>query len=100
MSLELHDDGTVISLVSTVSAKHWRDYLKEYWKDVTHGVTSDEIRLMVMAGVHGNPDGKVGDDAKNVQDCRNQAVILSFKFGTLICQEFPKSTGGRPHKSC
>ena len=64
----------VISVASRVSAKHWRDYVIDHWNELIQGI-SGEIRLMVLAGVHGDHKGMVGGNAHNLKDCENQAVI-------------------------
>ena len=78
-----NESQAVISLVSPVSAKHWGEYVEEHWAELTQGITG-QIRLMVLAGIHGDPYGNVGDDANNVQDCINQAVILLYQFNYLL----------------
>ena len=82
MSLKVQNESqAVISLESRLSAKHWREYVEQQWDELTQGITGD-FRLMVMAGVHGNPNGEVGPEhAKNLKDCNNQAVII-------LCENF------------
>ena len=78
-----NEGQAVISVISTLSAKHWKEYVEEQWAELTQGITG-QIRLMVLAGIHGDPYGNVGDDANNVQDCINQAVILLYQFNYLL----------------
>ena len=82
--LKWQNEGhAVLSVITTVSAKHWKEYVEEEWTELTQGITG-EVRLMVLAGVHGDPKGKVGEDAKNVQDCINQAVIILYQFNYFL----------------
>ena len=73
--LKVQNEGqAVISLISPVSAKHWREYVEDHWDELTQGITG-EFRMMVMAGVHGGKRGEIGDaKANNIEDIRNQAV--------------------------
>ena len=69
-----NEGQAVISVISTLSAKHWKEYVEEQWAELTQGITG-QIRLMVLAGIHGDPYGNVGDDANNVQDCTIHSYI-------------------------
>ena len=83
--LKVQNEGqAVISLISTLSAKHWREYVEEQWDTLTQGITGT-IRLMILAGVHGSPKGKVGPDAKNIKDCNKQAVIFLSQSCLFVC---------------
>ena len=68
-----NEGQAVISLISPVSAKHWREYVEKHWNELTRGITG-EFRMMVMAGVHGGRVGEIGDAAANIVDIENQAV--------------------------
>ena len=83
MSLKWENEcQAVISLGSRVTAMHWRQYVNQEWDELTKGITGGEFRLMVMAGVHGKPNGEVGSEqAENLQDVKNQAVII-------LCENF------------
>ena len=78
-----NEGHAVLSVISTLSAKHWKEYVEDHWTELTQGITG-KIRLMVLAGIHGDPYGNVGDDANNVQDCINQAVILLYQFNYIL----------------
>ena len=68
-----NEGQAVISVISTLSAKHWKEYVEEEWTELTQGITG-EVRLMVLAGVHGGIGGEIGDAKNNIKDIQNQAV--------------------------
>ena len=72
--LQVRNEGqAVISLISPVSAKHWREYVEDNWNELTQGING-EFRMMVLAGVHGGPGGKIGNVCNNIKDIQNQVV--------------------------
>ena len=65
----------VLTTTGPISMKHVGDHLKENWSAYTKGLTENEqLRVIILCGVHGGHDGKVGGDADNVEDFTNLAV--------------------------
>ena len=72
-----NEGQAVISVISPVSAKHWREYVVDHRGELTQGITG-EFRMMVMAGVHGGKGGEIGDALANIKDIKNQAVSIYY----------------------
>ena len=68
-----NEGQAVISVISTLSAVHWREYVEEHWGELTQGITG-EFRMMVLAGVHGGKGGEIGNVSDNIKDIQNQTV--------------------------
>ena len=70
-----NEGQAVISVISPLSAKHWREYVEEHWGELTQGITG-EFRMMVLAGVHGGKGGEIGGVSNNIKDIKKQAVCV------------------------
>ena len=63
------------------SAREWRTYLNERWNELVR----NNSRILVLAGVHGTNQGKVGDndpglfqDNVNAPACQEGFVIVMY----------------------
>ena len=70
-----NEGQAVLSFISPVSAKHWREYVEDHWDKVTQGITG-EFRMMVLAGVHGGKGGEIGKVSDNIEDIKEQVVCV------------------------
>ena len=81
----------VLTTTGPISMVHVGDHLKEHWSAYTEGLKENEqLRVLILCGVHGGHDGKVGGDARNVEDFNKLAVSFPFSlsmllFLTLLC---------------
>ena len=67
----------VLTTTRPISMVHVGDHLKEHWSAYTEGLKENEqLRVLILCGVHGGHDGKVGGDARNVEDFTNLAVSI------------------------
>ena len=80
----------VLTTTCPISMKHVGDHLKENWSAYTKGLTENEqLRVIILCGVHGGHDGKVGRDARN----RVKGIPGYFYYpGTGIPGYFRKNT--------
>ena len=73
--------SVVISSTKSISMMQWRKYLVFHWKNT---------RLLVLAGVHGMEDGRLGgrEDKRDgfVEDCRFQIGVLERDKAVDILQ--------------
>ena len=59
------------------TAREWRMYLTQRWNSLVR----ENSRILILAGVHGNEDGKVGaNDFGLLEDNTKQIPILKRKF--------------------
>ena len=79
-TVPFNDQDAVLTYTGTLNAITWREYLTENWTKITEGL--NEVRVLIICGVHGDEEGNIGGDAKNVQTCKNQAVSLTFIHST------------------
>ena len=67
----------VLTSAGPISMVRVRDHLNENWTAYTEGLKENEqLRVLILCGVHGGDDGKVGGDANNVEDFTNLAVSI------------------------
>ena len=75
-SKNIQNEGqAVISMISPVSAIHWRDYVIDHWGKLTEGIT-DGFKMLVLAGVHGGKGGEIGKVSDNIEDIKGQVVSV------------------------
>ena len=78
----------VLTTAGPISMKHVGDHLNGNWGSYTKGLKENEqLRILILCGVHGGHDGKVGGDARNVEDFTNLAV--SFDSVRHWCYNLP-----------
>ena len=69
----------VLTTTGPISMVHVGDHLNKNWSAYTEGLKENEkLRVFILCGVHGGHDGKVGGDARNVEDFTNLAVNFPF----------------------
>ena len=67
----------IISSKDRISMRQWRTHLLGNWERLM----PENTRLLVLAGIHGQEDGRLGDREEPgkdgfVEDCRKQVEIL------------------------
>ena len=67
----------IISSKDRISMRQWRTHLMSNWERLM----PENTRLLVLAGIHGQEDGRLGDreepdKAGFVEDCQKQVEIL------------------------
>ena len=72
-----NEKQAVITFAGELGAIHWRSYLQKIWTDVTRGLSN--VKITVIAGVHGGDDGTIGPDEDNVVTCQKQLQLLKTK---------------------
>ena len=75
----------VLTTTRPISMVHVGDHLKEHWSAYTEGLKENEqLKVLILCGVHGGHDGKVGGDADNVKDFTNLAVSIVIGITYLL----------------
>ena len=78
----------VITSQIAIDALQWRKYMVDHWSHLTR----ENSVVLVLAGVHGTPDGQVGGEDKGLlNDYQRQIeyllnLFLSLKVGKTIIQ--------------
>lgn len=79
------ENWAVLTATGEISQIHVRQYLEANWSKYTDGLGENEqLKALILCGVHGGIDGKVGGDARNVEDFTNMAVSFSFSVVNLF----------------
>ena len=87
-----NEKQAVLTFTGPFSAIHWREYLKRIWTDVTEGLHSN-IKITVIAGVHGGDDGLIGEGCENIATCQKQLEKLE-EFEKEKAFEVPRQVEG------
>ena len=75
----------VLTSAGPISMVRVRDHLNENWTAYTEGLKENEqLRVLILCGVHGGHDGKVGGDARNVKDFTNLAVSFQCCLSMVL----------------
>ena len=84
----VNEQFAVLTYTGTLAAKTWRTYLQKNWENFKGGL--DEVKLLIICGVHGGGDGSIGDAERNVEDCKLQTVsLLTYRLSRHIPGTFP-----------
>ena len=64
----------ILTHTGRLNAVNWRRYLlrEDNWDYFKRGL--EEMKLLVICGVHGREDGSIGADLDNVETCKAQIV--------------------------
>ena len=66
----------ILTSVGELSAIDWKRYLLCNWEEYTRG--HQVVKFIIFCGLHGANDGRNAGDARNVEDCKQQAVSQKY----------------------
>ena len=64
------EKSAIISFDGDISAQTLRKCIKKTWAEFTNQM--DNLKILFVCGVHGTPEGKLGEKATSLEDMQQQ----------------------------